>query len=134
MHTVSTPVVLIIENDRAIADLLTDVFQGEGYRSLVVTTGEAAMATLDAAQVRLIMLTPSLPDVDPARLLAEMRQHKGAGDAPIVVLTGRTHVPAALTDAADAIVRKPFDLDELLAVVDAARARYRLRLERALGE
>jgi DNA-binding response OmpR family regulator len=113
-------VVLIIEDDSALSDLLRQVLEDEGHRALVATTLAEAERVVRSAPIDLVL----------ADLLEfELRTGPGsvealcavAGGRPVLLCSGQ---PAA-QELADlpglaGVLGKPFDLEELLTMVQAA--------------
>jgi CheY-like chemotaxis protein len=65
-----------------------------------------------------VVLDLQLPHLDGAGFIRELRDHPGRGRVPLLVVSGAAQAAdAADRLGADALVRKPFDLDELLGAV-----------------
>ena len=125
---------LVVEDDETIADVLVDVLEDEGYDVRRVTDGAEALQTLRAWRPDVIMLDLTTPVVDGWTFRAEqLGLPEDLACIPVIVLTG-AYVAEHQTDllAADAIISKPFDLDEVLEAIDRAchrstdRARFAL--------
>ncbi|HEY8599025.1 MAG TPA: response regulator [Thermomicrobiales bacterium] len=112
--------ILVVEDNPAIAELLRETLTESGYRVLLAATPDAARPILAAFRVGLV-LTDAFHDVsgtiwddlDPLVRLA--------GGAPLVLCSA--HDPALYADFAAhgfaSALPKPFDLDEMLALVAA---------------
>jgi DNA-binding response OmpR family regulator len=111
--------ILVIEDDPQIAITLTTVLEGCGYRTLHAATSADAAALLAQAHPDLIILDLVLPDKDGLLLTPALC---GVTRAPILICSARnTQVDRVLglkLGAAD-FLAKPFDVDELLARVEA---------------
>jgi CheY-like chemotaxis protein len=113
--------VLVVEDDGALRRLLLSALMGAGCSVLAVSNGRDALALVRARGPRhapdLILLDLEMPVLDgrgfAARYLALPGPH-----APIVLISGAhdAHDVATQVSAA-ALLRKPFDLDDLLACV-----------------
>jgi DNA-binding response OmpR family regulator len=119
------PTVLIVEDDPATAMMLVDVLTDTGYRATRVATGGEALAHLrrEAAPPDLIVLDLRLPDTDGLVLCATIRAHY---DIPILICTANGRMEdrvLALRLGADDFIVKPFDVDELVARVQAVLRR-----------
>jgi len=107
--------VLVVDDERALRELLEYGLEQAGFLVRCVTEGSAALSLLEAWSPDLIVLDVMLPGVDGFALLPEIRR---LTTAPVVMLTARTEVAekvAGLTAGADDYVGKPFDIEELVA-------------------
>lgn len=105
----------------AVAAILMDV----GYAVQRAARGRAGLESVLRQPPDLLLLDLGLPDID--GLEACRLAHRYAPDMPIIILTGRTEirdVVAGFGQGADDYIRKPFDLDVLVARIGAVlRAR-----------
>ena len=115
--------VLVVEDDPEVARGLVDSLELADYRVWHALDGRDARAQLDRARPDLIMLDLMLPDVDGLVLCSLL---KSQVDIPIIVCSGtsrRSDPVLALKLGADDFVRKPYDLDDLLARIEAVLRR-----------
>ena len=115
----SGPGVLLVEDDEAIAAVLTRVLEGEGHPVRRLATGTEAVAAA-GEQVGLVILDLGLPDMDGLEVCRRLRSARP--DLAILILTARDQefdVVAGLDAGADDYLVKPFRLGELLARVRA---------------
>ena len=122
--------VLVLEDDRRIADGLAAHLGRQGHAVDTAATLADGWAALSAEPFDLLLLDLGLPDGDGTTLLARLRAAPRGGlpDAhtPVLVMTARDQVAArigALDGGADDYVTKPFDPDELAARMRALRRR-----------
>lgn len=118
--------VLLVEDDPAIAHPLARALQREGYRVHPVTSGAAALAAFGAAggDITLVILDLGLPDLDGLEVCRRIRL--SGRDVPVLMLTARTDEAdfvVGLDAGADDYVAKPFRMAELLARVRALQRR-----------
>jgi CheY-like chemotaxis protein len=108
--------VLVVEDDAAIRDLLRDVLTDEGYIVREAGDGERALSILEEWHPDLVILDLGLPIVDGVEFRRRQATLGLAAEVPVIVLSARHEVPEAELAAAE-VVRKPFDLDDLLETV-----------------
>lgn len=112
--------ILIVEDEPGISDFLTRGLRAEGYSTLAVGTGEAALDALKDDPFQLVILDVMLPAMSGHEVCAKMRFREDM--TPILMLTalGETGDKiAGLRKGADDYMTKPFDFDELLARIEA---------------
>lgn len=115
--------VLLVEDDDAIADMLREFFEGDGYRFLHALTGEEAVERLRIRPVSAILLDINLPGMDGVETCRRIREFT---KIPVIMLTARdTEVDKVLglEMGADDYVTKPFSPRELMARVKAVLRR-----------
>ena len=120
--------VLIVEDEKKIADALVTGLQAEGYLAKSVDSGEEALFTLSREAFDLIVLDVMLPGRNGFEVLKLIRESNDS--LPVVMLTARDGVEdrvQGLDIGADDYLTKPFAFTELLA-------RIRVRLKRAKTE
>ena len=116
--------VLIVEDDPALQNILTLLFEANGFR--VVVAGTAARGEHDARLHRpdIVIVDLGLPDRDGLSVITSIRSWS---PMPIVVLSARTAEPqrlAAFENGADDYIIKPFSAPELLARIRAILRRH----------
>lgn len=128
--TANSPLLLVVEDEEAIAQGLVFNLERKEYRVDVAGDGLIALALLAEQRYDLVLLDVRLPGVDGFEVCETMRQR---GDfTPVLMLTARSQpsdVVQGLESGADDYVVKPFDLTELLARVEVL-----LRRQRWLGK
>jgi len=115
--------ILIIEDDRAISDLIRLNLNMAGYESRQALSGNEALKVLENYVPNLILLDVMLPDMDGFELLEKIR----SSEIPVIFLTARNSlsdkVKGLKTGAEDYIV-KPFEAVELLARIEVVLRRF----------
>jgi CheY-like chemotaxis protein len=124
--TPSGPTVLVVDDTPALLDVVRKCLEGEGYR--VVTCLESRHAVRLAREERphAVMLDVVMPEVSGWDVLAELRSDPGLSRIPVIVCTA--YVAEALgrmvelqrdPDQQLGLLPKPFDIDELIEVVES---------------
>ena len=114
-----SPRVLVVEDDRDIADVLRRSLGMEGYEVRLAGDGEEALAGAADFSPDAVVLDLGLPKIDGLEVARRLRE---AGDVPILMLTARDTVHQrveGLDSGADDYLVKPFERTELLARVRA---------------
>ncbi|MEG1547308.1 MAG: response regulator [Clostridia bacterium] len=116
----NTPLILLIEDERAIVNFMDTVLLANQYRMLHAQTGREAIALISSHCPDVILLDLGLPDMDGIDVIKTVRQWT---QAPIIVVSARTREKEkvdALDAGADDYVTKPFGTAELLARIRIA--------------
>src|SRR5215831_7444288 len=115
--------ILIVEDDPALAKVLKDNLEFEGFEVAHGADGASALTHAKNATPDLIVLDIMLPDTDGFALCGVIRQ---SGRIPVIMLTARGQKADKLRGldlGADDYITKPFDLEEFLARVRAVLRR-----------
>jgi two-component system response regulator MtrA len=122
--------ILIVEDDGALASVLSDNLLFEGFEVRVVSDGHQALPASREFTPDLVILDVMLPGPSGFELCGMLRQ---GARTPIIMLSARVQKADKLQGlalGADDYVTKPFDMDELLARVRAVLRRVRPAIER----
>jgi heavy metal response regulator len=112
--------ILVVEDERKIAEFVKKGLKAEGYAVDTAADGEEGRFLAGTGDYDLILLDLRLPKMDGVMLCRTLRAEKYAG--PILMLTARDTVKdkvLGLDSGADDYLTKPFDFEELLARVRA---------------
>ncbi|GHE77290.1 response regulator [Thalassotalea profundi] len=118
--------ILLVEDDRPLAEGLQQSLRREGYSVDWVNNGKQAIDGIAGGDCELVILDLGLPDVDGITVLKEIKNSNKA--LPVLILTARDGIESKVTGldlGADDYIAKPFDMDEL-------HARLRV-IERRIG-
>jgi two-component system, OmpR family, response regulator MtrA len=116
--------VLVVDDDAALAEMLTIVLRNEGFDSRVSPTGDRALADFRDYRPDVVLLDLMLPGKDGIDVCREIRAESGV---PIVMLTAKSDtidVVVGLESGADDYVVKPFKPKELIARIRARVRRF----------
>ena len=112
--------VLIVEDERALADALEHIVRRAGYAADAVYNGTDALAQAMEGGYDVIVLDVMLPDMDGFQIVSRLRAR--GNPTPVLMLTARADVSDRVTGlnaGADDYMTKPFDNAELLARLNA---------------
>ncbi len=119
---------LVVDDDRALRDVLRRSLNLAGYEILLAENGATALAEVSAGVPDAVVLDVGLPDIDGLEVCRLLRRE--GNRVPVLMLTARDAVSDridGLDAGADDYLVKPFDIDEL-------KARLRALLRRAGGD
>ena len=120
------PAVLIVEDEPAIAELISVNLRHNGFRPVWAMDSATAQVELDAVLPDVILLDWMLPGESGLTLAKRWRGHPRTKEVPIIMLTARGDEPdrvAGLDAGADDYITKPFSTKELLARIRAVLRR-----------
>jgi DNA-binding response OmpR family regulator len=118
--------VLVVEDERKLAQVLSSALQAEHYDVVVAATGEDGFSRAHSEPFDLIVLDLMLPGRNGLEILQTLRQRYV--ETPVLILTARDGVDdrvLGLDLGADDYLVKPFALPELLARIRALLRRGR---------
>jgi len=113
--------VLIVDDDAGVRESLRMVLK-EQYEPIAITSGEEALATIGEVRPDVVLLDVLMPGLDGLAVLERLKAEQD-GRIPVVMLTATKTVKTAVTAmklGAFDYVTKPFDVEELLIIVDRA--------------
>ncbi len=118
--------ILVVEDEPAIAELISLNLRHSGYEVTIAANGEQAVAAVDGVLPDLVILDWMLPGQSGHALAKRWRGDERTRNLPIIMLTARadeTDKVAGLDAGADDYLTKPFSTNELLARMRAVLRR-----------
>ena len=125
---VTKPRLLLVEDDRALADLLMWHFNREGYDIVRTADGDEALLLAEERTPDLVILDWMIEGVSGIEVCRRLRRRASTSAVPIIMLTARGEESdriRGLQTGADDYVTKPFSPRELIARVGAVLRRVR---------
>ncbi len=109
--------ILVVEDDPGIGELIVDLLRSEGFRARHVLDGRAAIDALREERPLAMLVDMGLPYVHGGEVARESRRLYD-GNVPIIVMTADGHAEVDAREiGASGFLGKPFDVEELLAVL-----------------
>jgi DNA-binding response OmpR family regulator len=112
---------LLVEDDESVLYLLRDIFTGLGCKIVEAMDGKKALEYVKVHEFDLVVTDLALPDFS-GWVIAKEVKDKNA-NTPVIMLTG-WGIDITVNDAkkrgVDYLITKPFELDELLLIVNNA--------------
>ena len=122
------PYVLVMEDEDALATLLSYNLEKEGYRVVVASDGEEGMLQIEERLPDLVLLDWMLPKLSGIEVCRRIRGKSETRNMPIIMLTARGEESdriRGLDTGADDYLTKPFSMSELIARIRAVLRRIR---------
>ncbi|MEM9709738.1 MAG: sigma-54 dependent transcriptional regulator [Pseudomonadota bacterium] len=126
--------ILIVDDERDIRELISDILKDEGYGTRLAGTSDEAMTEINRVAPALIILDIWLKDsqMDGIDILKATKRDNP--DVPVVIISGHGNIEiavAAIRQGAYDFIEKPFNMDQLMVVIRRAMEASRLRQENA---
>ena len=111
---------LVVEDDPDIRELLEEMLDAGGHRVLTASNGEEALRALDGLDGPcLVLLDLMMPVMSGFAVLDELGRRPDRGRVSVLLISANAQVEQAARGAGVVgFVRKPFELDDVLAMVD----------------
>jgi CheY-like chemotaxis protein len=108
---------LVVDDEVGITDALHDLLSEEGFAVLTARNGKDGLKRIDEKRPDLILLDYMMPVMDGREVLLALQADAAYRDIPVIMMSAmpRSSIPADCKPAA--FLRKPFEIDRLLAEV-----------------
>jgi len=111
------PTVLVVEDERVIADLLSLLFADEGYRVVVARNGREGLERVAAERPDVILSDIMMPVVNGIALCHALHDDPAYRTIPLVFMSAVPLPPLAQAYHYAAFIAKPFSLDDVLDTI-----------------
>ncbi len=114
--------ILVIDDDKAICELIKINIELAGYQVFVANDGEIGFALAKQELPKVIILDVMMPDVDGYTVAKRIRENEKTKDIPIIMLTALSQLENKVTGynvGVDDYLCKPFEITELILRVKA---------------
>lgn len=110
--------ILIIEDERVIADILSTVLEEEGYEVHVADNGKVGLATLKTVHPNLVLCDLMMPIADGKAVARAMSADPDISSIPLILMSAGGSPPTDPNIHYADFLRKPFDLSQLISLVE----------------
>lgn len=114
---------LVVDDDSGIRDSLAECLEAEGFRVSTAPDGASGLEQIHLARPDVVIVDLFMPVMNGHQFIATLRGDPTTSGIRVVLMTGASPRPGHAMPAADALLPKPFELDELMAVVRRLGAR-----------
>jgi len=122
--------ILAIEDESDILEILRSFLTTQGYEVTATSSGTEGLRQFTEVEPDLVLLDVILPGKNGWEVLKEIRTQS---DTPVIMLTALGRIDdkvKGLSQGADDYIKKPFDLEEMKARIEAVLRRYKTQLKR----
>jgi len=109
--------ILVVEDERVIADLLSLIFADEGYRVVVARNGREGLECVAADQPDVILSDIMMPQLDGIAMGRTLHDDPAYRTIPLVFMSAVPLPPTARAYRYAAFIAKPFSLDDVLDTI-----------------
>ncbi len=120
MLTKVSKTILVVDGDQELQTILAAAFAIEGFRSVTLSRTRDAIGKLRFQQFSAIFLDPDIKSERTSEILLSAADPSGMNTkTPVVIMTASldTEIPTGVLTSVKAILKKPFNLDELIGAV-----------------
>jgi CheY-like chemotaxis protein len=111
-------VVLVADDDDAIRELLaTAIGEEPGLHVVTAADGAQALARCEQTRPALALVDINMPGLGGLEVIERLKAQPNLADVPVVAMSAGRNRAQALAAGADVFVEKPFELEELVAVL-----------------
>jgi CheY-like chemotaxis protein len=112
--------ILIVEDERVIAEILSAVLEDEGYRVVIANNGKQGLERMAERSPDLVLCDIMMPGMDGRDVARTMSADSKYRTIPLILMSA-AYMPASRHDFPYTdFLRKPFDMDDLIASVKKA--------------
>ncbi|HEY1723347.1 MAG TPA: response regulator [Magnetospirillaceae bacterium] len=128
----SRRVLLVVEDDEIFAGILRDLSREMGFRAVLATTAEEALALARQFMPNAIILDIGLPDQSGLSVLDRLKRDVQTRHIPIHVVSATDHTQTALSLGAVGYMMKPVQREQLAEVLTKLEDKFAQRMHRVL--
>jgi CheY-like chemotaxis protein len=111
------PVILVVDDNPAIRLLIQDILDDMQYKVMLAADGPTALTAMTTIVPDLVTLDLDLPGITGGQVLELIRQQDSLRDVKVVIVSSTEIIPPQVKELSQAILRKPFDVDVLLDII-----------------
>jgi DNA-binding response OmpR family regulator len=113
--------ILIVEDDKFLAKMMSKAMEGEGYEVILASNGKEGLIKSSAGGINLILLDLMLPDLDGFDLLRTIKSNEATKSIPVIIMSNlgqaEDMAQAKKMGASDYLIKSDMALDEVVKKV-----------------
>ena len=110
--------ILVVDDEYLIADILGYALEDEGFMVVKASNGQKGLEVLERERPALIITDFMMPVMDGLEFAKAVRALPAVNHLPIILISGaQAHLGMERSDLFDAVLKKPFNIEEILATV-----------------
>ena len=109
--------VLVVDDDPDLVAICTLVLESEGYAVDAASNGSEAVDKIEADDIDVVLLDVMMPVLDGLSVCKMVKRDPRTKDLPIVLISASSVLRERGRDCADAVIEKPFDIDDLVQTI-----------------
>jgi CheY-like chemotaxis protein len=107
--------ILVVDDEVAITETLGEVLSDEGFRVFIARNGKDGLRRVAEQHPEIILLDYMMPVMDGSEMLRALRANTETESIPVVLMSSAPYASLPGDCTPNAFLRKPFDIDALLA-------------------
>ena len=115
--------ILVVDDDSGIREVLVECLAGEGYDVADARNGAEGLERLRGHRPHVVLVDLLMPVMNGRQFIAHLRADAATQGIPVLLMTGSNELLGRPPAGADALLPKPFELEELLDLVRRYGAR-----------
>lgn len=113
-----TNTILVVDDELSIRETLRDLLEDEGYSVLTASNGQEGLNQLSRVHPDVVLCDVMMPGIDGREMCKRMTNNPAYQSIPIVLMSAVNTIPRNIDCNYKAFLEKPFDLDEVLTIVE----------------
>lgn len=116
----ASPTILVVDDDPGIRAVCTDLLESEGYAVVPAGNGQEALTRTQTARPDVVLMDIMMPILDGVTACTRLKNDPSTARIPVALMSARGNLDRLSQELAccDAVLSKPFDIDQLLATVE----------------
>lgn len=109
--------ILVVDDERPLRNLLAQVFADSGHRVLLAVNGRQALDLLRSQRPDIVIADVMMPEINGVELCKRIKETPATAGIPVILMSAASAASGRQAPA-DAFLGKPFDLEDVEALVE----------------